>query len=47
MWPSNLTLEHNVDNNNKLVQDDVHGRFVDYKHFVVLKVINSMGELKK
>ncbi len=25
MWPSNLSLEHNINNNNKFVQDHVHG----------------------
>jgi len=42
-----LILEHNVDSNNKFMHNHVHGRFVDCKYFAALKVINSMGELKK
>jgi hypothetical protein len=46
-WPSNLNLKHNINTNNKFVQDHVHKLFANCKHFVTLKVINSMNELVK
>ncbi len=46
-WPSNQSLEHNIYNNNKFMQDHVHIWFTNCKHFTALKVINSMNELVK
>jgi hypothetical protein len=40
-------FEHNININNKFVQDHVHIWFANCKHFTALKVINSMSELVK
>lgn len=44
---SKLNLKHNINTNNKFVQDYVHKWFANCKHFVTLKVINSMNEFVK
>jgi hypothetical protein len=40
-----MVHNHNISSRNKLVQDHVHKRLANCKHFTTLKVINSMGKL--